>query len=141
MLRIGRAEFLLLASLLVVAGVLAAAFLSSGWTVAMVPGLTYALAMGGGYMLYQTLARERAQAAQAETVRFQVVSTRGACPLGRQKGDVVAVGPAGAVVPALCAPAQAVLRLAAAGQEQEVKEWCCPIFDHMLVFRRQFKAA
>ncbi len=74
--------------------------------------------------------------------RVQVVDVRGVCPLGRREGEVVTVGPAGSVVPQLCSPAETVLRLAAAAsEEQEAKEWCCPIYDHMLVFRRELKAA
>ena len=143
-LRLGLAEFFALASLLAVAGLLTLAF-ANGWTIALVPGLTYALAIGVTYVLYQQYASKEARASQpaALSTRFQVVNVQGVCPLGRRKGDLVTVDRAGsAVVPQLCPPAEAILRLAAAaGEEQEVKEWCCPIFDHLLVFRRELRAA
>ena len=142
-IRLGLAEFFTLASLLAVAGLLTLAFVSQ-WTIALVPGLTYALAIGVTYTLYRRYASEGAEVSRpvALPTRFQVVNVRGVCPLGRRTGDLVTVGPAGSIVPQLCPPAEAVLRVAAAaGEEQEVKEWCCPIFDHLLVFRRESKAA
>ncbi len=142
-LRLGLAEFFTLASLLSVAGLLTLAF-ANGWTIALVPGLTYALAIGVTYVLYQQYASKEARVSQpaALAARFQVVNVQGVCPLGRRKGDLVTVEPAGSVVPQLCPPAEASLRLAAAaGEEQEVKEWCCPIFDHLMVFRRESRAA
>lgn len=83
--------------------------------------------------LVQDWERERYRTAP---VRFEVVDSHGDCPQGYARGDVVAVDPDGAVEGSLCAPARAVLRLAALDEEAEVEEWCCPIFDHMLVFRR-----
>ena len=41
----------------------------------------------------------------------------------------------GSVIPSLCAEAEAVLRMAAA-DDSEVREWCCPVYDHLLVFRK-----
>ncbi len=142
-IRLGLGEFFILASLLAVAGLLTLAF-ANGWTIALVPGLTYVLAIGVTYVLYQQYAGKEARVSQpaALSTRFQVVNVQGVCPLGRRKGDLVTVDPAGSAVPQLCPPAEAILRLAAAaGEEQEVKEWCCPIFDHLLVFRRELRAA
>ncbi len=138
--RFGWAEFLMLASLAIGAGIVAAA-IAGGWTIALVPGITYGLAIVGAYGLYQRL-EERAQIA-AEVpapARFQVVDTRGVCPLGHRKGDLLTVDAAGSVAPQVCPAAAAVLELAA-DSEEEVQEWCCPVYDHMLVFRRQLKAA
>lgn len=74
--------------------------------------------------------------------RFRVVDARGVCPSGFRIGDSITVGPSGSVAPELCPAAQAVLRLAATADEsQEVKEWCCPVFDHLLVFRREVQVA
>ena len=139
-IRIGRAELFTLASLPVVAALLVPAFMID-WTIALVPTMAYLVALGAAYTIYRRYAGERAAVVELAT-RFQVVDVRGVCPLGRREGDVVTIGPTGSVVPQLCAPAEAVLRLAAAASEERaVKEWCCPIYDHMLVFRRELKAA
>ncbi len=138
-IRIGRAELFTLASLPVVAAFLIPAFMID-WSIALVPTLGYLVALGAAYTVYRRYAGERTAVVELAT-RFQVVDVRGVCPLGRREGDVVTVGPTGSVVPHLCPPAEAMLRLAAAGDEQQAKEWCCPIFDHMLVFRRELKAA
>lgn len=142
-LRIGAPEILTLASILAAAG-LATVAIAYDWTFALVPGMTYLLASVGAYLLYGQLARERAQAQEeaAGVIRFRVVETRGVCPLGHQKGDLVSVGARGVVSPVLCQEAQTVLALAsrdAAGEP--AKEWCCPVYEHMLVFRRERQAA
>jgi hypothetical protein len=142
-IRLGLAEFFTFASLLIVAGLLTVAFLS-GWTIALVPAITYTLAIGATYVLYRRYFSQEAEVSRpvASVARFRVVGARGVCPLGSREGDLVTVGPAGAVIPQLCPPAEHVLRRAAsAGAEPEIKEWCCPIFDHLLVFRRELKAA
>ncbi len=73
----------------------------------------------------------------ASSTRFRVVLVQGECPLGRREGDVITVGRTGSVMPALCTPAEQVLRRAVAtGDDEEIGGWCCPVFDHMLVFRR-----
>lgn len=139
-IRIGRAELFTLASIPVVAALLIPAF-TVDWVIALVPATGYLVALGAAYTVYRRYAGERAAVVELAT-RFQVVDVRGVCPLGRREGEVVTVGPTGSVVPQLCPPAQAVLRLATvAGEERAVKELCCPIYDHMLVFRRQLKAA
>lgn len=137
-IRLGLAEIFIVASLAIVASVLTVAFLS-GWTFAVVPGLTYALAVVVAYWLYRWYAGAEAEMTTplASLARFRVVGTQGACLLGRGEGDVITVGPAGSVSPQLCAHAEVVLRKAAtAGTRDEVKDWCCPVYDHMLVFRK-----
>ncbi len=143
--RVGAAEFATLFLLLAVA-VLSAVGLRSGglWMIAIVPGLTYLLAIGTAYALYRRYVSERAQAAESaiETVAFRVVDAQGVCPVGRRQGDLVRVALAGSITPALCAEAEAVLRLAAAPEaEQKAKRWSCPIYDHLLVFEREPTAA
>lgn len=71
---------------------------------------------------------------------FRVVGARGTCPLGYRKGEVITVGEGGAVSPHLCPAAEAVLRLAAAG-EDGAERWCCPVYEHLLVFQRERIAA
>lgn len=139
-LRLGLAELFAAASLLVVAGLLAVG-LTNGWEIALVPALTYALAVVATYVGYrQYVAREIAAA--KPPVRFEVVGARGVCPLGYHEGDVVTVGAAGGVTPRLCQPAQAMLRVAAEDSANgDVQEWCCPVYEHMLVFRPLAKAA
>jgi len=142
-LRLGWAELFVLASLPIVAGFLTPAFIG-GWTVALVPGLTYLLAVGMLYTLYRLYLAERAQVsvAAAAGVTFRVVDARGVCPLGRRKGDLVTVEVGGPVTPALCPHAELVLRRAAIiGEEQPVQQWCCPVYEHLLVFERELKAA
>jgi hypothetical protein len=142
-LRIGAPEALTLVSILAAVG-LSATAIAYDWTFALVPGMTYLLASVGAYVLYGQLARERAQAqeAAAGVISFRVVETRGVCPLGHQTGDVVSVGAGGAVSPVLCHEAETVLALAAGSTEGEpAKEWCCPVYEHMLVFRRETAAA
>lgn len=142
-LRLGWAELLALVAVALVPAFLTPAFLG-GWTIALVPGLTYLLAVGVTYGIYRQHVSEKARAwlPAVPALAFRVVETRGVCPLGRGKGDLVTVDVAGSVSPRLCAHAEAVLRRAVvAGEEQQVKQWCCPIFDHMLVFEAEAKAA
>ncbi len=142
-LRIGTPEVLTLASILA-AVTLSAVAIAYNWTFALVPGMTYLFASVAAYVLYAQLTRERAQAQEeaAGVIRFRVVETRGVCPLGHQKGDLVSVGARGVVSPALCPEAQTVLALASRGDEaQAAKDWCCPVYEHMLVFRRETAAA
>ena len=143
--RLGVAEFATFFLLLAVALVVAVAFRAGGlWPVALVPGLTYILAIGAAYALYRRYASEQVAASQSirTAASFRVVDVRGECPLGRRKGDVVSVDGAGSVVPQLCQPAVSVLRLAASdGERPETQRWCCPVYDHLLVFQRTAKAA
>ena len=160
----GLAEYVTLASMLMVAGLVAAA-VAGGWTIALVPGLAYLLAAGASYALYRLYAAEKAQGLEqvaittrrgeqlitpvdsfgekaSETAIFRVIDTHGVCTVGRAKGDLLTVDPAGSITPQVCQHAEAVLRMAAAANgEPEIKEWCCPIYDHLLVFRRERVAA
>lgn len=144
-LRLGIAELALAASLVFI-GALVVLFVVE-WPVGLVPAASYAIASAGAYAGYRVHQRERAAAAVREeaadrkvTVKFRVVDTRGACPLGRRTGDVIAVGEDGAVSPFVCPEAAAVLQIAAR-DGQNVEQWCCPVYDHMLVMRREAVAA
>ena len=81
--------------------------------------------------------RAAVREAAAAAATFRVVNARGECPAGRRTGDLVSIDAAGSVTPELCPPAEAVLRLAAQGAEEERQDWCCPIFDHQLAFQRE----
>ncbi|MBI4299323.1 MAG: hypothetical protein HY666_06155 [Chloroflexi bacterium] len=162
--QLGVAEYLTLAGLFVGMGV-AAAVLVSGWPIALVPVLTYFLALTATYLLYRQYSTEKKQAQEIRTLSrgqnsysaisveasgstgalvamFEVVDTRGVCPLGLRRGDSIVMYAEGSVIPQLCSPAMEVLGLAAKPvQGQEIKKWCCPIFDHFLVFEKVPKAA
>lgn len=69
------------------------------------------------------------------TATFKVVGSRGICPRGMGQGDFVEVGADGSVSPGLCAEAEAVLCMASE-DHSEVREWCCPVYDHLLVFKK-----
>jgi hypothetical protein len=140
-LRIGWAELFLAANFSLVAGVLAVAFLN-GWTIALIPGVTLALAVIAVYGIAKVYSREARESTRLDSaVSFEAVAARGRCQLARRVGDVFTVGPTGAVTPPLCGPAALVLRQAAAMEEHSgIREWCCPIYDHLLVFRRVEKA-
>ena len=74
----------------------------------------------------------------AEGLTFRVVNVRGVCPAGIRPGDLITLNAAGSTIPPLCAPAEAVLRLAAtAGNGYQADGWCCPIFEHQLSFQRE----
>ncbi|MEE9248007.1 MAG: hypothetical protein V3U79_04840 [Dehalococcoidia bacterium] len=163
--QLGLAEYVGLAGLLL-AGVAVGFGVASGWIIAIGPGITYIVAGGAAYLIYRQHKRERAkgwrvvpsttehmeqatarpsiEASLAQTagmIAFRVVGARGACPLGRNVKDLIYVDPEGAVTPQVCLYAQATLRMAAAEEgEDEVAEWCCPIYDHLLVFRREPEA-
>jgi hypothetical protein len=136
-LRVGWAE-LVLAGALLLGFSLVTLGLVAGWTIALVPGVTYTLALVliyAGVRLY--LSPEIESSVPFEAVaHFKVVGVRGRCLMSREEGDVIKVGPAGGVTPVLCGPAERVLRSAAGNSDAEVDEWCCPIHDHMLVFRQ-----
>ena len=158
---------LILLQVTVVAG-LAVAISLVAWraqtdaTLALVIGLTFAVTIGAAYVMYRLEERsassvravsrsfqETRRPAPAPTVvaadvavAFRVVRVRGACLKGRRVGDVVRVERGGQVSPALCSFGEATLRLAAADSgEPGAKAWCCPVYDHMLVFERQLQAA
>ena len=142
--RVGVAEFATVFLLAAVVIVVAVAFRAGGlWPVALVPGFTYVLAIGAAYSLYRRHAGEQAMLASqsvSAAASFRVVDVRGECPLGRRKGDVVSVN--GSVVPQFCEPAERVLRMAASGNGTPATErWCCPVYDHLLVFERVPSAA
>ena len=141
-IRLGFAELFTGVSLLAVAGLVALG-LTTDWTIALVPGLTYALAITAAYAGYRQYVREKSVPKLLDLpARFRVVDSRGVCPFGYRKGDFVTVTRGRLVVPQLCPPAEAVLRLAAdTGEEAKVQEWCCPVYEHLLVFRRELQAA
>ena len=140
-LRVGAAEFITLASLFVVAALMAVAYFEN--PIVLVPGVTYGLASSGVYLLYRRYARDVGRIAESvAAARFRVVDTHGVCPYGRQKGDLVAVGPGDRMSPQLCPEAAQVLQLAVQGRDgQPVEQWCCPVYDHLLVFQRERIAA
>ena len=71
---------------------------------------------------------------------FKVVGSRGICPIGVTRGDFLKLTASGSVTPSLCAEAEAVLRMAAA-DDSEIREWCCPVYDHLLVFKKLDKVS
>ena len=141
-IRLGFAELFTGVSLLAVAGLVALG-LTTDWTIALVPGLTYALAITAAYAGYRQYVHKKSVPKLLEIpARFRVVDSRGVCPFGYRKGDFVTVTRGRLVVPQLCPPAEAVLRLAAdTGEEANVQEWCCPVYEHLLVFKRELQAA
>ena len=136
---------------------------------ALVPGITYAVAVGMAFLVYKHyLSIRPAPAATVEAeddyrmdvyplletgwedelatdsrewvdmpaaTYFKVVGGRGICPRGIVENDFLKVSADGAVAPRLCAEAEAVLHMAT-GDDSEVREWCCPVYDHMLVFKK-----
>ena len=139
---------------------------------AVVPGITYAVAVLMAYMVYRHYLdvrprdTEMTEAAKkgaefrmdvhplletgwedelamdsAEWVDmpaatcFKVVGARGLCPKGINPGDLMKVSVNGQVTPGLCPPAESILNMAA-GTESEIREWCCPVYDHYLVFKK-----
>jgi hypothetical protein len=137
-LRIGIAELVFACSLAFLAA-LAVLFVIE-WPVALVPAVTYALASVAAHAGYRIHAGEQARVAETErAVTFRVIETRGACPVGRQRGDLVSVT-GGRVTPFVCQEAQAVLKIASASPDS-AQEWCCPLYEHLLVFKREKLAA
>jgi len=161
--RFGLAEIATLIGFLAVAIIVGIA-ISKGWVIAVIPGITYVLAMAAAYLLQRHFQAARASAAQlqaaarqpatarvelrpvvvpvqAPALAFRVVDTRGVCPLGYKKGTVVTMTTGGSVHPPLCAAAEAVLRLAAKEDPTKASDWCCPVYQHLLVFHREPQAA
>ncbi len=157
--RFGMAEITTLMGFLLVAAIVGVA-ISKGWTIAIIPGITYALAMTAAYLLHRRYGAARASAAQPQAaarqpaelrpvvvpvqtapLAFRVVDTRGVCPLGYKKGVVVTMTTGGSVHPPLCAAAETVLRLAAKEDPAKSSDWCCPVYEHLLVFRRETQTA
>jgi predicted MFS family arabinose efflux permease len=103
------------------------------------PALFTAAASFGllGTALYFAWVPAAVRRAAARPCAFRVVGTRGTCLMGYGRGTLVTVDSAGGVSPALCEPARAVLRHAARQPLHEARQWCCPIFDHLLVFERE----
>lgn len=160
--------------LMIAIGVMMAVTTST--VLALVPGITYAIAVGLAYMVYRhSLSARPDGAAMAGRVKrstpfrmdvhplleagwedelavtttewvdmpaavFQVVGSRGICPKGFAQGDFLEVRGNGSVSPGLCAEAGAVLHMAAA-DNSEVREWCCPVYDHLLVFKKLDKVS
>ena len=139
---------------------------------ALVPGITYAVAMGMAYMVYRYYLNvrlsetEKGEAAERRAAFkmdvhplletgwegelatdslewidspaptfFKVVGSRGLCPRGVIQNDLLKVSADGLVSPHLCPEAEAVLNMAAA-DDSEIREWCCPVYDHLLVFKK-----
>ena len=71
---------------------------------------------------------------------FKVVGSRGICPKGVTQGDFLKLAASGEVTPSLCAEAEAVLRIAAEDNSED-REWCCPVYDHLLVFKKLDKVS
>lgn len=157
--RFGMAEIATLSGFLIVATIVGVA-LSNGWIIAIIPGITYVLAVTAAYLLHRRYGVARASAAQpqaaarqravlrpvvvpvqAAPLAFRVVDTRGVCPLGYKKGVVVTMTTGGSVHPPLCAAAETVLRLAAKEDPTKSSDWCCPVYEHLLVFRREAQTA
>ncbi len=142
-LRLGWAEVTTATSLLAVAAALAVA-LAGGWGIAAIPGLTYALGIGAAYTVFRRYGAEHIHAEKpgsAGVTAFRVTGTRGLCPRGRRDGDLLLLDTAGGITPEVCPLAAAVLNTAARDGVHQVEEWCCPVFDHLLVFRREPQAA
>ena len=141
-IRLGFAELFTGVSLAAVAGLVALG-LANGWEIAVVPAVTYTIAVGAAYAGYWQYVREKSGLRLLQLpVQFRVVDSRGVCPFGYRKGDLVTVAPGRTLSPQLCPPAEAVLRLAAeAGEEAPAREWCCPVYEHLLVFKREQIAA
>ncbi|HLA18023.1 MAG TPA: hypothetical protein VJ253_01725 [Dehalococcoidia bacterium] len=141
-IRLGFAELFTGVSLTAVVGLVALG-LANDWEIAVVPAVTYALAISVAYAGYRQYVKEKsATKILALPVRFRVVDSRGVCPLGYRKGDFVTVTSGQFVAPQLCPPAEAVLRLAAeTSEEAPPQEWCCPVYEHLLVFKREQVAA
>ena len=172
------AECIASSGLLMIAASVAIAVTPSSPMV-LLPGISYAIAIGLAYAFYrhfQSVRPDTAETANAASVAtnrpfrmdvhpllesgweddlatespewvdmtaatfFKVVGTRGTCPRGLTEGDFLRAGSDGSISPALCAEAEAVLRMAA-GVDIDVKQWCCPIYDHMLVFKKQEKSS
>jgi hypothetical protein len=137
-LRIGVPELLFVGSLAVVAG-LAVLFVVE-WPIALVPAATYGLTSVAAYAAYRQHAREQVRAAETErAVSFRVIDNRGVCPAGRREGDLITVT-GGATDLFVCEEARAVLRMAAS-ERYNGREWCCPVNEHLLVFKREKSVA
>ena len=156
--------------LMVAVGVTIAVMTST--PLALVPGITYAVAVLMAYMVYRHYLSVRPRDTEtSETAKkgagfrmdvhplletgwedesavdsaewidmppatyFKVVGARGLCPKGINPGDFMKVTADGCVTPGLCPEAEAVLNMAA-GAESEIREWCCPVYDHYLVFKK-----
>lgn len=138
-LRIGLPEVVTMGSLLFLAALVVLFIVE--WPVGLVPAATYAVASVGSYAGYRQYVRERGKAEEGERVqRFRVVETRGVCPLGRRTGEVLMVS-GGNVSPFVCPEASAVLQAATAADGDPARKWCCPVYDHLLVFEKQRAAA
>ena len=137
-LRIGPAELVMAGSLLLLASLVTLFIIE--WPVGLVPAATYAVASTAAYTGYRQYAKERMRAEEASrAVRFRVIGSRGVCPAGRHEGDVITVG-SQTVTPFVCEEARAVLRMATLAQ-YDGTAWCCPVFEHLLVFKKEKVAA
>jgi hypothetical protein len=136
--RVSWPDLVWLAGVVVIGGLLALC-LSAGWAIAVVPGATYLVAGTAALAVYRIATRRRAELGLPAS--YRVVDAKGTCLLGRQVGDVISIGAAGNITPHLCPHAEAALRLASTETEEATSEWCCPVYDHLLVFQREALAA
>ena len=138
-LRIGVAEVVAIGSLLLLAGL--AVLFALQWPVGLIPAVTFAMANGAAYAGYRLYERERAREAGSKVVQFRVIDRHGVCPLGRQVGDLISYS-GEHTEPFICKEARAVLGMATSAPAWQLpKEWCCPVYEHMLVFRQEKAAA
>jgi hypothetical protein len=145
---VGVPEYLLLLTLALVAGLVVWG-VRAGWAIVLVPGMIYFVGAVAIYGIYRIESRRLEGATQIVSriaslgaAVFRIVETRGVCVRGRQVGELVSVGSEGEITPELCSHAAAVLRRAAVeDEESSVERWCCPVYDHLLVFRRELVAA
>lgn len=142
-LRFGIAEFTLAISLIFLSALVVLFVIE--WPIGLVPTASYAVATVGTYAGYRVYSQERDRSAalpakqETEPVKFRVVHTMGTCPLGHSTGDVITVSASGSVEPVVCPEAASMLQMAA--RDGHVARWCCPVYDHMLVFRKEAVAA
>ncbi len=142
-LRLGIAELALAVSLAFLCGLVVLFVME--WPIGLIPAASYAVATVGTYAGYRVYSGERARAPallaeeESEPVKFRVVHAMGTCPMGYSTGDVIAVSASGSTEPVVCPEAAAVLQMAAG--DGHVARWCCPVYDHMLVFRKEAVAA
>lgn len=142
-LRVGLPEVGTALTVLALAAIVAGA-ISAGWIIAVVPAVTYTLGVGVAYGVYRHYTAERVRSERLQqpgAQAFRIVGARGSCLLGRRVGELLVAGGAGSVEPEVCPHAAAVLKTAAADGREGVEEWCCPVYDHLLVFRRERQAA
>lgn len=135
---LGRADLAWLLGVVVIAAAVTF-FVSQGWEIAVVPGMTYLAATTAALAVYRIQERRRAELGLPAS--FRVIDGRGRCLRGYGVGEVFRVGADGKVFPSVCEHAETVLKQAAAsGDDYDLTEWCCPVYEHLLVFQRAGEA-